>query len=432
MFNQVKKIVELLISEEQEAVLESVSLVDKPAIQKNFIYFADQIACDFYFEDEEERIVVGPAMIPNIKMPRMDEETGEVYYVYFTEESISKAAELFLKHDRASKQNTDHTRNFNEDVYVMESWIKEDRSDKSDKYGFSQLPIGTWFVKMRVNDDKIWKRVKDGELNGFSVQGSFMMGPESYEQMFSRPKKRYKKIRERYKKMYKGLEKKEKEALDQILYLVEMDSNDMFDSPEKAIMRSKELGLNGEIHSHYDSELDLLIYMPGTTMEDYTKAKEEMEIDVSALPDYTQEGATGERPISSTEFAAVEDLKVGDAVSWKTADQNPRGKITEIVREGSKKVPGADFEVNGTEEDPGYIIRMYEENAEGKWVPTDTYVGRKAGSLLKNVELSEAFVEVQPGEREDDFIPRCMKALNSEFPDEKQRAAVCYTTWRNR
>lgn len=432
MFNKVKKIVELLISEEQEAFLQSVSLVDKPAIEKNFIYFNDEIPHMFVFEQQEERIAVGPAMIPNIKMPRRDEKTGEIFYVYFSKDSIAKASELFLKQDKASKQNTDHQNNFTEDVYVMESWIKEDTQDKSSKYGFNALPIGTWFVKMRIKDDKIWERVKSGELNGFSVQGDFVLGRETYESAFSRPKKRYKKVRERYKKMYKGLGKKEKEALDQILYMVEMDSNDMFDNPAAAIARSKELGLNGEIHSHYDVELDLLIYMPGENMEQYEKAKEEMNIDVTALPDYIKEGATGPKPLSATEFAAVEDLKVGDAVSWKTADQNPRGKITEIVREGSKKVPGADFEVTGTPDNPGYIIRQYEENAEGNWVPTDTYVGRKAGSLLKNVELSEAFVNVQPGEREDDFIPRCMKALNSEFPDESQRAAVCYTTWRNR
>jgi hypothetical protein len=90
---------------------------------------------------------------------------------------------------------------------------------------------------------------------------------------------------------------------------------------------------------------------------------------------------------SREELAAIEDLKVGDAVSWKTADQNPRGRIREIVT-GSKTVPGTDFELKGTEEDPGYLIEIYEET-EGKWGPTGKYVGRKADSILKNVELSK-------------------------------------------
>lgn len=91
-------------------------------------------------------------------------------------------------------------------------------------------------------------------------------------------------------------------------------------------------------------------------------------------------------------FALVADLKVGDAVSWKTADQNPRGRIREIVY-GSKKVPGVDFEIKGTEADPGYIIEIFEE-VNGKWEPTNKFVGRKADSILKNIELSrQMFVD---------------------------------------
>ena len=39
-------------------------------------------------------------------------------------------------------------------------------------YGFN-LPAGTWFVSMKVDDPKVWKLIKDGMLNGFSVEGLF-------------------------------------------------------------------------------------------------------------------------------------------------------------------------------------------------------------------------------------------------------------------
>ena len=87
------------------------------------------------------------------------------------------------------------------------------------------------------------------------------------------------------------------------------------------------------------------------------------------------------------EMAAVEDLKVGDAVSWKTGGQNPRGRIREIVRKGSRKVPGADFRVEGTSENPGYLIEIYERD-NGDWKPSGKFVGRKAGSLIKNIEFT--------------------------------------------
>jgi hypothetical protein len=44
--------------------------------------------------------------------------------------------------------------------------------DKSKLYGFD-LPDGTWFVKMKINNDELWKKVKDGQLKGLSIEGYF-------------------------------------------------------------------------------------------------------------------------------------------------------------------------------------------------------------------------------------------------------------------
>ncbi len=52
-------------------------------------------------------------------------------------------------------------------------FIREDQSDKSNKYGYEDLPIGTWFVSMKVRNPEVWERVKKGELKGFSVSGFF-------------------------------------------------------------------------------------------------------------------------------------------------------------------------------------------------------------------------------------------------------------------
>ena len=41
----------------------------------------------------------------------------------------------------------------------------------------------------------------------------------------------------------------------------------------------------------------------------------------------------------------------------------------------------------------------------------------------------EKFVEPTAGETEQDFIGRCMSKLDTEFPDEEQRLAVCYSYW---
>ena len=35
------------------------------------------------------------------------------------------------------------------------------------------VPIGTWMVSMKVNNDDVWKKVKAGEVKGFSIEGYF-------------------------------------------------------------------------------------------------------------------------------------------------------------------------------------------------------------------------------------------------------------------
>jgi hypothetical protein len=122
--------------------------------------------------DEEKRIVVGPAMVPELKIFRRDKE-GNPYYVFFTSETIKLIAEKYMRNKYIDNNDTEHNGKAAEDVYVVESWIKEDENDKSNKYGYQDLPVGTWFVSMKVKNDDVWERVKKKELNGFSVSGFF-------------------------------------------------------------------------------------------------------------------------------------------------------------------------------------------------------------------------------------------------------------------
>jgi hypothetical protein len=122
--------------------------------------------------DEEKRVVVGPAMVPDLKIFRRDKE-GNPYYVFFTSETIKLIAEKYMRNKYIDNNDTEHNGKAAEDVYVVESWIKEDENDKSNKYGYQDLPVGTWFVSMKVKNDDVWERVKKKELNGFSVSGFF-------------------------------------------------------------------------------------------------------------------------------------------------------------------------------------------------------------------------------------------------------------------
>jgi len=133
---------------------------------------AEKMSKQHFQTDDEKRIVIGPAMIPDLKIFRKDKQ-GNPYYVYFTAETIKMIAEKYMKNKYIDNNDTQHDGKAVKDVYVIESWIKEDEYDKSNKYGYEHLPVGSWFVSMRVKNDDVWKKVKEGQLNGFSVSGFF-------------------------------------------------------------------------------------------------------------------------------------------------------------------------------------------------------------------------------------------------------------------
>ena len=57
---------------------------------------------------------------------------------------------------------------------VVESWLIEDEvHDKSRKYGLN-MPVGTWMVSMKVDNEEIWNDyVKENKVKGFSIEGYF-------------------------------------------------------------------------------------------------------------------------------------------------------------------------------------------------------------------------------------------------------------------
>ena len=126
----------------------------------------------YFAADSEKQMVLGPAMIPNQKIFRKDQD-GSPYYVFFSPETIKMIASKYMKNKYTDNNDQMHDGEAVKDVYVVESWIKESNNDKSTDYGFGDLPVGTWFVSMKINNPDIWSKVKDNQLNGFSVSGFF-------------------------------------------------------------------------------------------------------------------------------------------------------------------------------------------------------------------------------------------------------------------
>jgi hypothetical protein len=167
------KIVELVIQDDnQELAIDAISLVTSPAIEQDFVFFGkEKNNLTFAKVDEEKRMLISPALIPNKQIFRHDPNTDSDYYVYFSKETVQKASELYLKHNNHHKATYQHQDRVS-GVLTVESWIKEGDSDKSKLYGYD-LPDGTWFVKMKIENDDLWQKIKGGELKGLSIEGYF-------------------------------------------------------------------------------------------------------------------------------------------------------------------------------------------------------------------------------------------------------------------
>jgi len=166
------RIIELLIDEnELFSGIEAISIVDRPAIQENFIALSEQSKVQLAEVDKEKKILMGAALVPNKNIYRADGE--DEYYIYFSEDTVRKASELFLMRGNQNKSTLEHEAELN-GLSVVESWIIEDEThDKSRKYDMD-LPIGTWMVSMKVNNDEVWNDyVKTGKVKGFSIEGYF-------------------------------------------------------------------------------------------------------------------------------------------------------------------------------------------------------------------------------------------------------------------
>ena len=181
-YEKTTSIVELVIEDDnQELAIDAISLVSAPAIEEDMVFFGkEKNNLTFAKVDKEKRMLVSPALIPNKNIFRYDPNTDSEYYVYFSKETVRKASELYLKHNNHHKATYEHQDRVS-GVLTVESWIKEGEMDKSKMFGYD-LPNGTWFVKMRIDNDELWSKIKDGELKGLSIEGYFTNKFEAMQQ----------------------------------------------------------------------------------------------------------------------------------------------------------------------------------------------------------------------------------------------------------
>ena len=151
----------------------AISLVENPAIEEVGIYLSkeDELV---QLKEIEKGLLMSPVLIPNQKILRVD-ESGNPFNIMFTKEVIELSQRHFHINGYQSQSTEEHDYNLKlNGVTIVESWIKEFEQDKSNEYGYD-LPIGTWFAIMKVDNEDVKAKIKSGEIKGFSIDGSFKL-----------------------------------------------------------------------------------------------------------------------------------------------------------------------------------------------------------------------------------------------------------------
>ena len=151
---------ELFIEEDSElSGIQAISIVEEPAIEEDFIALSAE-KVELAKVDEKKKILMGAALIPNKKILRASKD--EDYYIYFSEDTVRKASQLFLTRGNQNNSTLEHEYDI-KGMSVVESWIVEDtEKDKTKLYNLS-VPKGTWMVSVKVNNDEIWEEYVETE-----------------------------------------------------------------------------------------------------------------------------------------------------------------------------------------------------------------------------------------------------------------------------
>ena len=174
--------IELKIKDDNEDGVFAVSLVESPAIEENFIALSSN-EIELKIIDEDRRIVVGYALIPDKKIYRKMKPKGAEqpieFMVYFSKETIEKTQELYMKNLYLNNVTSEHEKPL-QGATVIESWITEDlEKDKINLYKV-EPKLGGWAIMMKIYNDEEWSKVKAGDYKGFSIEG-FYQGFEELE-----------------------------------------------------------------------------------------------------------------------------------------------------------------------------------------------------------------------------------------------------------
>lgn len=156
-----------------------VSLVDDPAVSKNFLVFNASARPMLYaVQDEDKHLVRGVIMRADYPIYRRDKSLGE-YYIVYKPDVIRQMAEKYLTEDRANNVNIMHKEGSDVEGVNMVQWFIKGAGVAIE--GFDDIADGSLFAEYHVTNEDVWAEIKAGTYKGFSLEGYFNLEPEQNE-----------------------------------------------------------------------------------------------------------------------------------------------------------------------------------------------------------------------------------------------------------
>lgn len=166
--------------------LQAISIVDFPAVERNFIKFKDEKQPQRVMlkADDDQHVITGVALLADTPIYRYDPAMGGDYYIVFERETIKQLVEKYSRDGLLNVINLQH----DETTYSVDSCTMIESYFVNNERGicpmeFKGVPDGSWIVSFKVTDEELWQKIKDSkgkedELNGFSVEVNVYLEPK--------------------------------------------------------------------------------------------------------------------------------------------------------------------------------------------------------------------------------------------------------------
>lgn len=161
--------------------IQNIALVDSPAMLTEWLMFDEHKQVEFKMSlQEEQRIITAPVIIADLPIYRKVNEDGveKEFYVVYKKDTNMKVLQKYMSDGNQKKVKLTHdTQDLSKGVFVFEVFMSDESRGIAQPKGF-ELPDGTIFCSMKINNDMIWNEAKAGKVKGISLEGFFDLEKE--------------------------------------------------------------------------------------------------------------------------------------------------------------------------------------------------------------------------------------------------------------